>query len=93
MWIVCWTESQSRVDLSAAQLVSLMFVYVYCIQLKMCVGYTELGNRVRPTARGCHEDIPAAHGGDKKRVGCFSSSETWDLLDRYSCLRLHLLSY
>ncbi len=44
-----------------------MFVYVCCIQLKMCVGYTELGNRVRPTARGCHEDIPAAHGGEKKK--------------------------
>jgi hypothetical protein len=46
----------------------------------MCVGYTELGNGTRPTARGCHGDILIANGEDlKKWDGSLSSLETWDL--------------
>jgi hypothetical protein len=47
----------------------------YCAEqragVQLSVGYTELGNGARPTARGCHGDFLAAHGGDMYiKMGC-----------------------
>ncbi len=42
---------------------SLSYIYVYVhIRLKMCLGYSELGNGARLTAKGYREDILEAHG-------------------------------
>jgi hypothetical protein len=54
----------------------------------MCVGYIDLGNGVRPTARGGYGDIFAAHGGDKN---WFVAAVDWNhgaWVDGYLCLRL-----
>jgi hypothetical protein len=70
---------------------SMYLLMLIChIQLKMCIGYTELGNVTGSTARGCLGDTPAAHGEDKKDRSVASVAQkhgTW--VEGYSCLRLH----
>ncbi len=56
-------------------LVSLMFMFAYHIRLKMCVGYTELGNRVRPTAGGLPWGYSHRTWGRKKN--CLVASVDW----------------
>ncbi len=73
-----WWASVQRVSQQPDK-VSLMFMYVCHIQLKMWLGSTELGNGARPFARSCN-GIFSQHMGEKKKwVGSLSSPETWDL--------------
>jgi hypothetical protein len=48
---------------------SVLHLCIYVIfDWKLCVSYIELENRVKLTERGCHGDVPTAHGGDKNEL-------------------------
>ncbi len=44
----------------------------------MCVGYTELGNGVKPTTKGRHGNTLTAHWGDFKKWVSSLSRVDWE---------------